>query len=322
MVSISNPSVTVTDVWNYNKRELSNQTELISLINDRLLNNVLGDNFEKFSVGYYLTKGIAQDVIDKTQNRITVNHGVFASYDKSGIANLKQTMYTGGPYELWNSSEVYPNRMFTINEPVYMYSDLIEFTPATEWLFHFEGDFAANDPAYDMAVDIKTLSYVYYGAYRGVKLYSDASDIIISKENRMSNNSFYAAILNGGATRDDTQVTINNVTSCTPKLRIPENGTYTLQGVGIGNISYFGVNLIFPNKTLASLDLLVNGTVAYSLPIPDNAIDIFTGTSFTPVATTTTDTVALRFTPKEGYIASSNGVQNIICSELRNIPTS
>lgn len=74
MVSIQNPSVTVSDVWSYTDRAITNVNEIALKSTDTLLNSILGANFDQDSVGYYLTKGIAQTVIDATKNVNTINY--------------------------------------------------------------------------------------------------------------------------------------------------------------------------------------------------------------------------------------------------------
>lgn len=113
MVSISNPSVTVSDVWNYSTRELTNSGEdHLSLINT-LLNSVLGQEFDQDSYGYFITKGIAQTVIDAMNDKITYNHSLILPTSQASIDKiLTQSACTGGISKHGNSygaSELAPS---------------------------------------------------------------------------------------------------------------------------------------------------------------------------------------------------------------------
>lgn len=88
MVSIQNPAVSIPDIWAYQNRTVTNSTEVSATMINSLLNSVLGQEFDQNSVGYYLTKGIAQDVADITKNITPFTYSYIRPMSNSPLARL------------------------------------------------------------------------------------------------------------------------------------------------------------------------------------------------------------------------------------------
>ena len=119
MVSIQNPAVSISDIWSYEQRSLTNSTEVSNELINSLLNSVLGQEFDMNSVGYYLTKGIAQDVADITKNITPFTYSYIRpmTYSPETYVGFKaaQCQSTSGDSSWYGNTG---NLLFSVQDPI------------------------------------------------------------------------------------------------------------------------------------------------------------------------------------------------------------
>lgn len=94
MVSISNPSVTVKDVWEYANRTISNSQELADLNADVLLNSLVAQNPNPDTVASRLRNGIVNEVLgNKDKYDIVTHYAQF--YEPGSLHDSNVTVFMG-----------------------------------------------------------------------------------------------------------------------------------------------------------------------------------------------------------------------------------
>lgn len=94
MVSISNPSVSVKDVWEYANRTISNSQELADLNADILLNSLVAQNPNPDTVASRIRNGIVNEILGQKDKYTIKTH--FAQFYEPGSLHESNVTYFMG----------------------------------------------------------------------------------------------------------------------------------------------------------------------------------------------------------------------------------
>lgn len=325
MVSIQNPAVTVEDIWNYPQRNLTSQDTIVNQTIDRLLNNVLGDNFDQFSVGWYLTQGIAQKVINDSKNITTINHGYYST-----IGDMEKNLGTYNTRVCRNNtlagfSNVNRNDFIAWNEGGYIYLDRMT-NPKDYNVYSILGTGGTARCILNVDPVAGLLLWNRQGAPTGLLTQTPkiTSAIQAYTAKFPKEYTWYAPywLFNYGA---GTTTNSYEQPSYLCGFRYGEgfldpSTTFTLSSLEGGEITYFACEFNIPIRNDVSVDIVQNGTSVKTYTIP--AGQSFLSSVLDPISikTSTTDTITVTLTTTNPDGIEYAQLINCILSEVINVP--
>lgn len=325
MVSIQNPSVTVSDVWQYADRSLSNETDFFSRLGNTLLNFLIGDTYQNGQWGWFLSQGIVEGVKELLNNRTLKIHSfnmetfdtplnISAEYiDGIKCSNewavgqnkyvIKPTLYKSD----MEKTTVTPGILeFTLNNsrelgntaihPCGRFSD--ELTEGSQTSYNISSVLFNDTTHYICSWDLNSYSSKYFLV--GNTMYIANSSTCFSQSARLD----YA--------------TVNKIIS--PDAALMNNTVYTPLNITGQNIVNISITFLFPTSNVWTVDYKIGDVISGNITIPAGTTKFNTPLNFNWDISTANDNLSLVFTrPTDGF--DNDGLKSISVTEVINTQT-
>lgn len=325
MVSIQNPSVTVSDVWNYGDRSLTNESEFFSRLGNSLLNFMLGDTYLNNTWGWFISQGIVENIKYLLNNRVLKVHSWNTTSDtpSTGITG-KVGNYR---YEYDGASSLY--RTFNTDPTV----------------FESEMERVIDNPLQThvwiddiQQADLILIKYIngLVNASTEMKKPTSAqlSDVQINENNIIGNvnysgtrpksysfaNSYIASYTSVSSSQPGEEGTCRIARFVDP-LRYMTNPTiFNLKNITGQSIVNIAIQFIYPTKNNWSMQIYDGDTLKDTLVIPTDVTTFTTPAGFEWTGFTNVDALSIRFTTTD-TVLYPDSLKGISATEVINTAT-
>lgn len=309
MVSIQNPSVTVSDVWNYADRSITDETSFFSRLGNTLLNFMLGDTYVNNTWGWFLSQGIIENIKYLLNNRVLKVH----SWNTNSF--IGKNRLGANIVDYISKSLSAPATTYSVLEPVTIFKSELESsnTEKRQWYYWIN-----NVQGYDF----NNVNYICYNSrepgstsnglssFNLAKLRSNETDYIcysITSDNfalyiNMSTN--YCLATNGPSTSGTMKTlgTCDILRFVDPYRHLYDGLTFKVTNVlgdGFVNIS---AQFIYPTINNWNIELYDGTTLAQTITVPIGTTNFVTPSSFSWMGLTNKDNITVKFKSPDEFI--------------------
>ena len=325
MVSIQNPSVTVSDVWNYGDRSLTNEPEFFSRLGNSLLNFMLGDTYLNNTWGWFISQGIVENIKYLLNNRVlkvhswnttsdTPNEGVTGRigryrYTYDGFNNISK-IFKIKPKTFISDME----RIITDPNSMFVWIDQIEtaFPIHIKFLNGGIDATSTNTETYAYTLsDIQIIDNNLIGKVMFSGTYPDTYSFGLSQ---------IASYESLQQSRPEEQGT-GHVARVVDATRYMPNPTrFNLQNITGQSIVNIAIQFLYPTKNNWSMQIYDGDTIKDTLTIPVGVTNYTTPADFEWTGFTNVDALSIRFTTTD-TVLYPDSLKGISATEVINTAT-
>lgn len=325
MVSIQNPSVTVSDVWSYGDRSLTNEPEFFSRLGNSLLNFMLGDTYLNNTWGWFISQGIVENI------KYLLNNRVLKVHSWNTTSDIPSTNITGKVgnyrYEYDGASTLY--RTFNTDPTVFVseMERVIDNPLQTHvWIDDIQ------------RADLILIKYIngLVNATTEMKKPTSAqlADIQINENNIIGNINYsgsrpktysfansYIASYTSTASSQPGEVGTCRIARFVDPLRYMTNPTiFNLKNITGQSIVNIAIQFIYPTKNNWSMQIYDGDTLKDTLVIPTDVTTFTTPAGFEWTGFTNVDALSIRFTTTD-TVLYPDSLKGISATEVINTAT-
>lgn len=325
MVSIQNPSVTVSDVWNYGDRSLTNEPEFFSRLGNSLLNFMLGDTYLNNTWGWFISQGIVENIKYLLNNRVLKVHSWNTTSDtpNEGVTGrIGKYRYT---YDGFNN--IY--KIFKIKPQTFV-SDMERIIPDAKSVFVWLDQIETAYP-----IHIKFLNGGFDAESSTTETYAQTlNDIEIIDNNLIgkirytgSDPSTYSFGLSQIASYQSLQQSNPEEQGTAHVARVvdatrymPNPTTFNLQNITGQSIVNIAIQFLYPTKNNWSMQIYDGDTLKDTITIPVGVTNYTTPVGFEWTGFTNVDALSIRFTTTD-TVLYPDSLKGISATEVINTAT-